>query len=113
MAEAGFYFVGTSTEPDLARCYYCRRELDGWEPSDVPWDEHKRRECPYIKLNKTPQDITVEEAFNLEAERQCALLRAAANAVVARFRENGQEQKQKIEDLGCVKQKRAKRKKRY
>merc|ERR1712183_192540 len=56
MAEAGFYLVGSQSEPDLVRCYYCRRELDGWEPQDIPWDEHKRRDCPYITLGKlTPR----------------------------------------------------------
>ena len=74
MAEAGFYLVGNTNEPDLARCYYCRRELDGWEPTDIPWDEHKRRPCPYITLGKLPQDLTVEDAFNLEAERKCVIL---------------------------------------
>merc|ERR1712152_87213 len=77
MAEAGFYLVGNANEPDLVRCYYCRRELDGWEPTDVPWDEHKRRNCPFISLAKTPQELTVEDAFNLEAERKCILLRLA------------------------------------
>lgn len=74
MAEAGFYHVGNPNEPDLVRCYYCRRELDGWESTDIPWDEHKRRPCPFIKLGKTPQNLTVEEAFNLEAERKCIII---------------------------------------
>ena len=43
MAAAGFYFCGTDAEPDLVRCYYCRRELDGWEEEDDPWQEHSRR----------------------------------------------------------------------
>ena len=50
MAEAGFYLVASASEPDLVRCYYCRRELDGWDPEDVPWQEHQRRECPFIKV---------------------------------------------------------------
>ncbi len=49
MAEAGFYLVASAAEPDLVRCYYCRRELDGWDPEDVPWKEHQRRDCPFIK----------------------------------------------------------------
>ena len=52
MAAAGFYYVGTDAEPDLVRCYFCRRELDGWEPTDDPWAEHKRRY------------ITVKSRFN-------------------------------------------------
>ena len=74
MAEAGFYHVGSDSEPDLVRCYYCRRELDGWEPADVPYDEHKRRDCPYISLGKTPLDLTVEDAFHLEGERKCIIV---------------------------------------
>ena len=27
MAESGFYFCGGDNEPDLVRCYYCRKEL--------------------------------------------------------------------------------------
>lgn len=70
MACAGFYFVGTDDEPDLVRCYYCRRELDGWEPTDKPWSEHKRRECPFIKLGKdVPTNITVDDHLNLEKAR--------------------------------------------
>jgi hypothetical protein len=74
MAEAGFYLVGSQSEPDLVRCYYCRRELDGWEPQDIPWDEHKRRDCPYITLGKLPQNLTVEDAFQLEGERKCIIV---------------------------------------
>ena len=29
MAEAGFYFCGGNNEPDLVRCYFCRKELVG------------------------------------------------------------------------------------
>ena len=74
MAEAGFYHVGSDSEPDLVRCYYCRRELDGWEPTDIPWDEHKRRECPYISLGKIPQSLTIEDTFDLEAARKCIIV---------------------------------------
>merc|ERR1711976_326214 len=113
MAEAGFYLVGNANEPDLVRCYYCRRELDGWEPTHIPWDEHKRRNCPYISLGKTPQELTVEDAFNLEAERKCILLREAGKKVVEQYQAFAQEQKAKIEDLGAAtQQKRGKRKKR-
>ena len=74
MAEAGFYLVASDNEPDLVRCYYCRRELDGWDPEDVPWKEHQRRDCPFIKKGKLPRDLTVEDVFDLEAERYCAIL---------------------------------------
>jgi len=41
MARAGFYACGGTEEPDLVRCVVCRKELEGWEPSDDPWEEHK------------------------------------------------------------------------
>ena len=75
MASAGFYFVGTDDEPDLVRCYYCRRELDGWEPSDDPWAEHARRDCPFIKMAKKGHEkLTTEDMFKLEEERAKKLL---------------------------------------
>ena len=134
MAEAGFYHVGSESEPDLVRCYYCRRELDGWEPTDVPWDEHKRRECPFILLGKTPQDLTIEDTFDLEAARKCLIVvritilitlksfqfsplqRAAAKNEVEKFREYAKEQKGKIESLGAIqgaKKNKRKRKAKY
>ena len=36
MAQAGFYHCPTDQEPDLVKCFVCHKELDGWEPSDVP-----------------------------------------------------------------------------
>ena len=37
MAAAGFYFKGSKKEPDLAECFVCQKELDGWEENDDPW----------------------------------------------------------------------------
>ena len=57
MAEAGFYCCGGENEPDLVRCYFCRKELDGWEPEDDPWKEHAshtRGKCAYVNLGKQP-----------------------------------------------------------
>ena len=71
MAEAGFYFVGSDDDPDLARCYYCRRELGGWEPEDDPWAEHKRRACPFIDLGKDTAKLTREDVYKLEVEKNC------------------------------------------
>merc|ERR1712212_691597 len=112
MAEAGFYRVGSEKEPDLVRCYYCRRELDGWEEADIPWDEHKRRDCPYISLGKLPQDMTVEDAFQLEAERKCIIVREAGKTMVEKFREHAQAQKTKIQELGTVIQQKGGKRKR-
>jgi len=72
MANAGFYFCGTIQEPDLARCYYCRKELDGWDDFDDPWEEHKshaRGNCAFINLAKPASQITVKDRINLEREK--------------------------------------------
>lgn len=94
MAEAGFYFIGSKSEPDLARCYVCFKELDGWEDNDNPWwvalsidlnsnisaslidclchrFEHKKHapKCPFVGLDKKPVDLTVRDFLSLEVER--------------------------------------------
>ena len=75
MAEAGFYFVGTETEPDLARCYWCRKELGGWEPTDDPWAEHQRRHCPFVAAGKKASgQLTMQEMEKLEKERASHLM---------------------------------------
>jgi len=69
MADAGFFMVESDENEDLARCFYCLRELDGWEADDDPWQEHKRRPCPFIKKGKLARNLTVKDQIELEAER--------------------------------------------
>jgi len=52
----------------------CRKELDGWEPHENPWEEHAKRNCPFIKKGKKSRDLTVEDYFELEAERLCHIM---------------------------------------
>ncbi len=83
MAEAGFYFIGTAKEPDLVRCYWCRKEMDGWEPTDDPMAEHRRKEdCPFVRLGKGCAQLKVDDMIKLEtargrclAVRQCSSVR--------------------------------------
>ncbi|OXU30739.1 hypothetical protein TSAR_001899 [Trichomalopsis sarcophagae] len=68
MARAGFYAIGGKDEPDLAECFMCCKQLDGWEPDDDPWLEHKKHQpnCQFIKLDKPEeQDLTLIELFQL------------------------------------------------
>ncbi|XP_058791458.1 baculoviral IAP repeat-containing protein 5 [Phymastichus coffea] len=68
MAAAGFYAVGGEDEPDLAECFMCSKQLDGWEPEDDPWQEHKKHQpnCPFVEINKTDESqLTVKELFHL------------------------------------------------
>jgi len=36
LAAAGFFHCPTDQEPDAVRCFVCHKELDGWEPTDIP-----------------------------------------------------------------------------
>ncbi|XP_037562621.1 baculoviral IAP repeat-containing protein 5 [Dermacentor silvarum] len=70
MAAAGFYHCPTDNEPDLARCYVCLKELDGWEPNDDPFKEHSRSaNCAFVRLGKKAEDITALDFLNLEKAR--------------------------------------------
>jgi len=71
MAEAGFYSLGSKSEPDLAKCYVCFKELDGWEKDDDPWSEHKKHapQCAFVLLGKMPAELTVKDVCTLEVDR--------------------------------------------
>ncbi|XP_045463094.1 baculoviral IAP repeat-containing protein 5 [Harmonia axyridis] len=68
MAEAGFIFVGSTAEPDLVKCFFCDKQLDGWEKDDDPWDEHRRHstECEFVLKNKPEEMMTLNEILDLE-----------------------------------------------
>ncbi|KNZ75189.1 Protein bir1 [Termitomyces sp. J132] len=49
MARAGFVFTPQHAGDDLATCLYCNVALSGWEASDDPLEEHRKRQkvsCP-------------------------------------------------------------------
>jgi len=77
MAAAGFYCCGGENEPDLVRCFFCRKELDGWEPEDDPWKEHQshaKGNCAYIKLGKKPDELTVSDVLGLLEGEKCKMI---------------------------------------
>ncbi|KAH8659180.1 hypothetical protein BGZ60DRAFT_517799 [Tricladium varicosporioides] len=52
MVDAGWKYTPTADADDMATCAYCSLALDGWEPKDIPLDEHFKRspECPFFVL---------------------------------------------------------------
>lgn len=72
LASAGFYHIPTNEEPDATRCFCCYKELDGWEPDDNPWEEHRKHSshCAFLSLRKPVEKLTVDEFLRLESERQ-------------------------------------------
>ncbi|ELU05551.1 hypothetical protein CAPTEDRAFT_20475 [Capitella teleta] len=67
MAAAGFFYTPESNNPDLVQCFFCCKELDGWDPNDDPWEEHKAHsdKCPYLKLRKPTEDMTLQDQLKL------------------------------------------------
>ncbi|VVD02646.1 unnamed protein product [Leptidea sinapis] len=68
MAEAGFYSVATGdTDVDAVKCFLCGKELDGWEPEDDPWAEHKSHAayCAFVQLNKREDDLLLPEYLSI------------------------------------------------
>ena len=67
MAEAGFYFSGSISEVDTAKCFMCYKVLDGWESTDDPWLEHKKHSpnCPFVKKGVPENELTVNNFFKL------------------------------------------------
>ena len=95
--------IGSSKEPDLVRCYYCQRELDGWEPEDDPWEEHSRRSgdpCPFIKKGKKARELTMKDGLELEGERACFILKKKTDESNSRYREEAEKIKQLIIEMG-------------
>ena len=100
MADAGFYLVENGEEDDT-RCYYCRKEMGGWEPEDDPWEEHKRSaDCPLIKKGKLARSLTVRDAIQLEADRIKFLSKKRSEATAAVYREEADKMKKEIIKLG-------------
>uniref|UniRef100_A0A3Q4HUK7 Baculoviral IAP repeat containing 5b n=2 Tax=Neolamprologus brichardi TaxID=32507 RepID=A0A3Q4HUK7_NEOBR len=70
MAKAGFVHCPSENEPDVACCFFCLLELEGWEPDDDPWSEHERRsKCGFLTMKKDFTKLTMAEFCHLEKKR--------------------------------------------
>ncbi|KAI4873190.1 hypothetical protein NFI96_019312 [Prochilodus magdalenae] len=89
MAKAGFIHTPSGNSPDIAQCFYCLKELEGWEPEDDPEKEHKAHSptCNFITMKKSVDDLTVEEFLKLEKERQKLVIKNACNKAIDKFEE--------------------------
>ncbi|XP_032994954.1 baculoviral IAP repeat-containing protein 5 [Lacerta agilis] len=81
MAEAGFIHCPTENAPDVAQCFICFKELEGWEPDDDPMEEHRKHSpnCAFLALQKDIKDLTIQEFMRLCRERMKALIRKEIN----------------------------------
>uniref|UniRef100_A0ABM5FN11 Baculoviral IAP repeat-containing protein 5 isoform X2 n=1 Tax=Pogona vitticeps TaxID=103695 RepID=A0ABM5FN11_9SAUR len=71
MAEAGFIHCPAENAPDVAECFVCFKELEGWEPDDDPMKEHQKHSpnCAFLTFQKDVADLTVQEFLRLCKER--------------------------------------------
>lgn len=98
MAKAGFIHTPTENSPDVAQCFFCYKELEGWEPEDDPVKEHKSHSpaCNFILLQKAVNELTVEELLKLQKERQKFLIKKTCNQVIEKFEEASRQRKTDI-----------------
>ncbi|XP_054581545.1 baculoviral IAP repeat-containing protein 5-like [Eptesicus fuscus] len=71
MAAAGFVHCPTENEPDLVECFFCFKELEGWEPDDDPAEEHRKHSpaCAFLALTKPVEELSFGEFLALDKER--------------------------------------------
>ncbi|KAM4678873.1 baculoviral IAP repeat-containing protein 5-like [Amazona ochrocephala] len=71
MAAAGFVHCPSENGPDVVQCFFCFKELEGWEPDDDPLEEHKKHSprCAFISLQKDLDKLTLQEFLKLDRER--------------------------------------------
>ncbi|NWI93298.1 BIRC5 protein, partial [Pitta sordida] len=75
MAAAGFVHCPSENSPDVAQCFFCLKELEGWEPDDDPLEEHKKHSagCGFLSLRKEPGNLSVQEFLKLDKMRRIKL----------------------------------------
>ncbi|XP_078258021.1 baculoviral IAP repeat-containing protein 5a [Rhinoraja longicauda] len=101
MAAAGFIHTPSENSPDVAQCFYCFKELEGWEPEDVPLVEHKNhsRKCAFIALKKKIEHLTTEEFMKLDKERVKNIMRKQVAESIESFKKEAKVARKAIEDL--------------
>ncbi|XP_066472480.1 baculoviral IAP repeat-containing protein 5 [Tiliqua scincoides] len=77
MAEAGFIHCPTENAPDVAQCFFCFKELEGWEPDDDPMEEHRKHSpnCVFLALQKDVSDLMLQDIMRLLKEKMKNLIK--------------------------------------
>ncbi|CAL8368271.1 unnamed protein product [Lota lota] len=90
MAMAGFVHCPSVNEPDVACCFYCLLELEGWEPDDNPCIEHVKRSpnCRFLTMGKDFSEFTAAEFHHMEQNRLKIYLKKACHMKLAYLRED-------------------------
>uniref|UniRef100_A0A674JBE8 Baculoviral IAP repeat containing 5 n=1 Tax=Terrapene triunguis TaxID=2587831 RepID=A0A674JBE8_9SAUR len=122
MAEAGFIHCPSENGPDVVQCFFCFKELEGWEPEDDPMGvpasycslypegggggggcryEHRKHSsgCAFLSLHKNPVDLTLQEFLKLDKERTRNMIKKQISQKVTEFKEESQRARRDIEKL--------------
>ncbi|EPQ18931.1 Putative arylformamidase [Myotis brandtii] len=104
MAAAGFIHCPTENEPDLAQCFFCFKELEGWEPDDDPLEEHKKHSsgCAFLSVKKQFEELTLGEFLKLDKERAKNKVAKEANHKQKEFEEIAKKVRSAIEQLAAM-----------
>ena len=104
MAAAGFIHCPTESKPDLAQCFFCFKELEGWEPDDDPIEEHKKHSsgCAFLSVKKQFEELTLGEFLKLDKERIKNKIAKEANNKQKEFEETAKKVCFAIERLAAL-----------
>ncbi|KAJ4934771.1 hypothetical protein JOQ06_007553 [Pogonophryne albipinna] len=90
MAKAGFVHCPSENEPDVACCFFCLIELEGWEPDDDPMSEHLKRSpnCGFLTSKKDFTEMTAADFYHMERDRLKVYLKKMCHKKMAYLRED-------------------------
>uniref|UniRef100_A0A8C9CJ60 Baculoviral IAP repeat-containing protein 5 n=1 Tax=Phocoena sinus TaxID=42100 RepID=A0A8C9CJ60_PHOSS len=86
---------------DLAQCFFCFKELEGWEPNDDSIEEHKKHSsgCAFLSVKKQFEELTLSEFLKLDKERAKNKIAKETNNKQEEFEETAKKVRCAIEQL--------------
>ncbi|NXT19053.1 BIRC5 protein, partial [Syrrhaptes paradoxus] len=101
MAAAGFVHCPSENGPDVAQCFFCFKELEGWEPDDDPLEEHKKHSagCAFLSLQKDPTNLTLQEFLKLDKERMKNVIKKEISQKATEVEDAAKRVRRDIENL--------------
>nr|XP_033816180.1 baculoviral IAP repeat-containing protein 5 isoform X1 [Geotrypetes seraphini] len=102
MAAAGFIHCPSENSPDVAQCFFCFKELEGWEPDDDPMEEHKKHSsaCAFINIKKKIENLSQNEFLKLDKERLKNETQKKVMQKIDQFQEAAKQVRSSIQKLG-------------
>ncbi|XP_029820723.1 baculoviral IAP repeat-containing protein 5 [Manacus vitellinus] len=101
MAAAGFVHCPSENSPDVAQCFFCLKELEGWEPDDDPLEEHKKHSagCGFLSLPKEPANLTLQEFLKLDKMRIIKAIKKEISQKMTEVEDAAKSTRSKIKNL--------------